>query len=89
MLVRALRDGGLGGDAAPGDHVRVGRRSPRVTRAWGRWRFAAELLEKAGVAVAPGVGFGPGGEGYVRFSLIEPDDRVRQAGAQIAKLLKS
>ena len=51
--------------------------------------FASELLEKAGVAVAPGVGFGTGGEGYVRFSLIEPDDRVRQAGAQVAKLLKS
>jgi alanine-synthesizing transaminase len=45
------------------------------------------------VAVAPGVGFGKGGEGHVRFSLIESDDRVRQAGAEIkkafAKLLKS
>jgi alanine-synthesizing transaminase len=41
------------------------------------------------VAVAPGVGFGKGGEGYVRFSLIEPDDRVRQTGPLVAKLLKS
>jgi alanine-synthesizing transaminase len=49
--------------------------------------FTAELLEKAGVALAPGVGFGPGGEGYVRFSLIESDERVRQAGAQIAAFL--
>ena len=47
----------------------------------GAVEFAAELLEKAGVAVAPGVGFGAGGEGFVRFSLIEPDDRVRRAGA--------
>jgi aspartate/methionine/tyrosine aminotransferase len=39
--------------------------------------------------VAPGVAFGPGGEGHVRFSLIEPDDRVQKAGAQIAKLLAS
>jgi alanine-synthesizing transaminase len=51
--------------------------------------FASELLEKAGVAVAPGVGFGQGGEGHVRFSLIEPDDRVRQAGSLVSKLLKS
>jgi len=50
--------------------------------------FASDLLDKAGVAVAPGVGFGPGGEGYVRFSLIEPDDRVRQACSQVAKFLK-
>lgn len=49
--------------------------------------FASELLASAGVAVAPGVGFGPGGEGHVRFSLIEPDDRVRQACAQIGRFL--
>jgi alanine-synthesizing transaminase len=59
----------------------------------GALAFASELLEKAGVAVAPGVSFGQGGEGHVRFSLIESDDRVRQAGAEIkkafAKLLKS
>jgi alanine-synthesizing transaminase len=54
----------------------------------GSLQFAAELLEKAGVAVAPGVGFGPGGDGYVRFSLIESDDRVRQACAQVGKFLK-
>jgi alanine-synthesizing transaminase len=50
--------------------------------------FAAELLERAGVAVAPGVGFGAGGEGYVRFSLIEPDERVAAAAAKIAAFLK-
>jgi alanine-synthesizing transaminase len=49
--------------------------------------FATELLEAAGVAVAPGVGFGPGGEGYVRFSLIESDDRVTAACAGIGKFL--
>jgi alanine-synthesizing transaminase len=50
--------------------------------------FAAELLEKAGVAVAPGVAFGPGGEGYVRFSLIESDDHVRRACELIGKFLQ-
>jgi alanine-synthesizing transaminase len=62
---------------------------PARFRAMGAVDFSAELLEKAGVAVAPGVGFGAGGEGFVRFSLIESDDRVRRAAAQIAKLLKS
>jgi alanine-synthesizing transaminase len=49
--------------------------------------FASELLEQARVAVSPGVGFGPGGEGHVRFALIESDDRVRRAAAAIAGYL--
>ncbi len=51
--------------------------------------FTAELLQKAGVAVAPGTGFGPGGEGFVRFSLIESDDRARQACGLVAKFLNA
>jgi alanine-synthesizing transaminase len=62
---------------------------PAAHAASGSLQFAAELLERAGVAVAPGVGFGPGGDGYVRFSLIESDDRVRQACAQVGKFLKA
>ncbi len=62
---------------------------PERFRAMGAVDFSAEMLEKAGVAVAPGVGFGAGGEGYVRFSLIESDDRVQRAAEQIGKLLKS
>ena len=49
--------------------------------------FATELLEQAQVAVAPGVGFGPGGEGFVRFSLIESDERVRRACQAIGAFL--
>jgi alanine-synthesizing transaminase len=49
--------------------------------------FASALLEQARVAVSPGVGFGPGGEGFVRFALIENDDRVREACAAIGKFL--
>ena len=41
-----------------------------------RSTFASELLSEARVAVSPGVGFGPGGEGFVRFALVEPDDRA-------------
>jgi alanine-synthesizing transaminase len=51
-------------------------------------KFAAELLEKARVAVSPGVGFGPGGEGFVRFALVETDERARQACAAIGQYLK-
>jgi alanine-synthesizing transaminase len=62
---------------------------PEKYRSLGALGFASELLQKAGVAVAPGTGFGPGGEGYVRFSLIEPDDRVERAGRLIAQMLKA
>ena len=55
----------------------------------GAVRFAAELLEHARVAVSPGVGFGPGGEGFVRFALVEKDDRVRRACAAIGEFLAS
>jgi alanine-synthesizing transaminase len=61
---------------------------PERFRAMGAVDFAAELLEKVGVAVAPGVGFGAGGEGFVRFSLIESDDRVRRAAEQLSTFLK-
>ena len=50
--------------------------------------FASALLAKAKVAVSPGVGFGPGGEGHVRFALIEPDHRVAEACVAIGKFLR-
>ena len=46
------------------------------------------LMEKALVAVSPGVGFGPMGEGFVRFALIENEHRTRQATRSIAHFLK-
>jgi alanine-synthesizing transaminase len=55
----------------------------------GSVQFASELLESARVAVSPGVGFGPGGEGFVRFALIESDERVRQAAAAIGRYLEA
>jgi alanine-synthesizing transaminase len=61
---------------------------PDRFRDMGAVDFATELLEKAGVAVAPGVAFGAGGEGFVRFSLIESDDRVRQAAEQLSRVLR-
>jgi alanine-synthesizing transaminase len=62
---------------------------PAGAAAGGAVRFAAELLERARVAVSPGVGFGPGGEGYVRFALVETDERTRKACAAIGVYLGS
>jgi alanine-synthesizing transaminase len=50
--------------------------------------FARHLLREAGVVVSPGVGFGREGEGHVRFALIEPEDRLREAGQRIARALR-
>jgi alanine-synthesizing transaminase len=60
---------------------------PASAVAGGAVRFAAQLLEHARVAVSPGVGFGPGGEGYVRFALVENDERTRKACAAIGAYL--
>ena len=63
----------------------------RMPAAWrekmGSIDFAAMLLEKADVAVSPGAGFGPAGEGYLRLSLIENENRLRQAVRQIGRCL--
>ncbi|MEJ9220955.1 pyridoxal phosphate-dependent aminotransferase [Paenibacillus glucanolyticus] len=48
--------------------------------------FADLLLEEAKVAVAPGVGFGDHGEGYVRVGLLSSEDRMREAAYRIGKL---
>ncbi|MDQ4149593.1 MAG: LL-diaminopimelate aminotransferase [Actinomycetota bacterium] len=49
--------------------------------------FCQFLLDEAGVVLAPGSGYGPGGEGYVRFSLTVPDDRLEEGLARVAKAI--
>ncbi|MDA1049789.1 MAG: aminotransferase class I/II-fold pyridoxal phosphate-dependent enzyme [Planctomycetota bacterium] len=49
--------------------------------------FAMMLLEKGDVAVSPGSGFGPAGEGFLRMSLVENENRLRQAVRHIARCL--
>ena len=49
--------------------------------------FAMKLLEQGDVVVSPGAGFGPAGEGYVRMSLVENENRLRQAVRQIGRCL--
>ncbi len=61
---------------------------PERYRALGSLEFSKLLLEKAQVAVSPGIGFGPLGEGHVRFALVENDQRIRQATRSIGQFLK-
>ena len=47
--------------------------------------FCMDLLEKAGVLCTPGSSFGPHGEGYVRFALVLPPEKIAQALASVQK----
>ncbi|MFZ4121973.1 MAG: LL-diaminopimelate aminotransferase [Caulobacterales bacterium] len=53
----------------------------------GSLEFSKRLVEQAGVAVAPGVGFGEHGEGFIRIALVENEQRIRQAGRAVKKFL--
>lgn len=53
----------------------------------GSVEFSKMLIKEAGVAVAPGVGFGEYGEGYVRLALVENEQRIRQAARNIKKFM--
>jgi len=55
----------------------------------GSLEFSKQLLTQAGVAVAPGVGYGEDGEGFVRIAMVENEQRLRQAARNIRKYLQS
>ncbi len=60
---------------------------PEPYREMGSIDFASYLVREAQVAVSPGVGFGPGGDGHVRFALIENEQRTSQAVRNLRKAL--
>lgn len=60
---------------------------PEQFKKMGSLEFAKLLIKKGGVAVSPGIGFGEGGDGYVRFALVENEHRIRQACKGIKKVL--
>mgnify|MGYP001194823396 FL=1 len=60
---------------------------PDKHRHMGSMKFALKLMEEAEVAVSPGIGFGDMGEGYVRISLVENENRIRQAIRNIKRVL--
>ncbi len=61
---------------------------PEQFRDVGSVEFAKRLMNEADVAVAPGIGFGEHGEGFVRIGLVENQQRIRQAARNIKKLLR-
>jgi alanine-synthesizing transaminase len=65
----------------------VWARIPEPYRHMDSLEFALFLLDEAKVAVSPGMGFGPSGEGYVRFALVENDQRTAQAVRGLRKAL--
>jgi alanine-synthesizing transaminase len=62
---------------------------PRGCEEMGSLEFSKKLMEEAHVAVAPGIGFGEHGEGFVRLALVENEQRIRQAARGVATFLKS
>jgi alanine-synthesizing transaminase len=61
---------------------------PDQVKHLGSLEFARRLIEEAGVCVAPGIGFGPAGEGYVRIALVEDEPRIALAAERIAGFLR-
>ncbi|WP_114521598.1 LL-diaminopimelate aminotransferase [Altererythrobacter sp. ZODW24] len=60
---------------------------PKGLEHMGSLEFSKQLLEKAEVAVAPGVGYGEEGEGFVRIALVENEQRLRQAARNVKRFL--
>lgn len=80
ILYKALKDLGLDLE------------KPRATLYLWAWvggssiEYAGRLLEKAGIVATPGVGFGKYGEGYIRFSITQPTERIEQAVERLEKM---
>jgi alanine-synthesizing transaminase len=94
-IYQSRRDVFIEGLAQAGWHVDSPRgsmfvwaRIPEPFAEMGSLAFAKLLMTDAHVAVSPGIGFGPLGEGFVRFSLIEDNRRIRQATSKIGEFLK-
>jgi alanine-synthesizing transaminase len=62
---------------------------PEPFRGMGSIEFSKLLVEKAEVAVAPGIGFGEHGDEFVRIALVENEQRIRQAARNIRRFLET
>lgn len=78
VLIKGLAGAGWN-VPAPAGTMFVWAKIPEHFAKLGSLEFAKELIKRAGVAVSPGVGFGERGEGYVRFALVENEQRTAQA----------
>jgi alanine-synthesizing transaminase len=87
-LVEGLRAAGWPDVAEPSGTMFVWTKIPHAFGGKRSLDATTELIESAHVAVAPGIGFGPGGDDYLRFALIEDPPRVQEACARIARFFK-
>jgi alanine-synthesizing transaminase len=62
---------------------------PEAFRTLDTVEFSTLLIEKAEIAVAPGIGFGEHGEGFVRIALVENEQRIRQAARNLRRFLET
>jgi alanine-synthesizing transaminase len=62
---------------------------PEQFKAMGSVEFAKMLIERASVAVAPGVGFGEHGDQFIRIAIVENEQRIRQAARNLSRFFKS
>ena len=62
---------------------------PPALKHLGSLEFSKQLLTHAQVAVAPGVGYGENGEGFVRIAMVENEQRLRQAARNVRRYLAS
>ena len=87
VLAKGLHEAGWMVDI-PKASMYIWARIPEPYRALGSLEFSKKLLEQAKVAVSPGVGFGEYGDEYVRFALIENEQRTRQAVRGIKEMFR-
>ncbi len=87
VLVKGLHEAGWMVDI-PKASMYIWALIPEPYRAMGSLEFSKKLLDQAKVAVSPGVGFGEYGDDYVRFALIENEQRTRQAVRGIKEMFR-
>lgn len=87
VLAKSLQE--VGWDVeVPKASMYIWARIPPAYQSMGSLEFSKKLLESAKVAVSPGIGFGDQGDDYVRFALIENDQRIRQAVRGIKEMFR-
>ncbi|NQT32811.1 MAG: LL-diaminopimelate aminotransferase [Candidatus Omnitrophica bacterium] len=86
VMVRALAD--IGWDVPkPKGTFYLWAKVPQEYSSLTSMEFVSLLIREVGIVVAPGTGFGEGGEGYVRFALVEDEKRLLEAARRIKKVL--
>jgi alanine-synthesizing transaminase len=87
VLAKGLQEAGWEIEV-PKASMYIWARIPPAYRDQGSLEFAKHVLDVAKVAVSPGIGFGDQGDGYVRFALIENEQRIRQAVRGIKEMFR-